>query len=134
MGVAVTHDREDGAALAVGLDRRCQAELAGAALHLVGVTPVALVERRHRSTELDDIAVAVVPLVQQCKILDDLVYGHGLRHGLAARNGSAPHAPSIYSQAGRCQPAAGCARSQGARPAGRAQGALMSVRLLAAPS
>ena len=55
-----------------------QPDLAGAAAHLVGLIVGGLRQRRQRAPELDDIAVAVVPLVEQFEILDDLVdCGHG---------------------------------------------------------
>src|SRR5215813_6969963 len=99
MCIAVAYERQQrpglAIVLAIGLHRRRQPDLAGTALHLVGIVAVLLVKRRKRTAELDDVAVAVVPLVQQRKVLDDLVYGHGL----AMRNGDRPHAPSIYSQA-----------------------------------
>src|SRR5215470_8164097 len=92
MGVTVADERQHRTALAIGLNARRQPDLTGTTLHLVGIAPVALVERRQRSAELDDIAVAVVPLVQQGKILDDLVCRHGLA---SARSGGLPYLPSI---------------------------------------
>ena len=60
-------------AAAVRLDRGRKPHLAGAALHLVGVAAGRFRQRRQRAAELDQIAVAVVPLLQQSEILDDLV-------------------------------------------------------------
>src|SRR4029079_11015864 len=45
----------------------------GAALHLVGVAAGRLRQRRQRAAEFDQVAVAVVPLLQQIEILNDLV-------------------------------------------------------------
>src|SRR3954451_10413174 len=81
MSVAVACEREYGAILTIRLRRRREPDLAGAALHFVGFLAVALVELREAAPEFDHIAVAIVPLVQQGEILDDLVDVHGLSHG-----------------------------------------------------
>src|SRR5262245_10981844 len=53
-----------------------QPHLADAALHLVLRRMLFLRQRLQRAAELDDIAVAVVPLVQQLEIVPDFVDGH----------------------------------------------------------
>ena len=73
MGVAVAGEGQHRARRAVRLDRGRKPHLAGAALHLVGVAARGLRQRRQRAAKLDQIAIAVVPLVQQGEILDDLV-------------------------------------------------------------
>ena len=69
------------AGAAVRLDRGRKPDLAGAALHLVGVVAGGVGQRRQRAAELDQIAVAVVPLLQKFEILDDLVDRHGCSRG-----------------------------------------------------
>ena len=55
------------AAGAVRSHRGREPDLAGAALHLVLLIAVALVERRKLAAELDHVAVTVVPLVQHAR-------------------------------------------------------------------
>ena len=43
----------------------------------IGLDTILFIDRRQASTQLDDVAVAVIPFVKQCKIIDDLVDGHG---------------------------------------------------------
>ena len=54
-------------------------DLAGAALHLVASLRAALRNRRKRAAELDDVAVAVVPLVEQREIVENSSIAIGLR-------------------------------------------------------
>ena len=75
MGVAVAVEGERRAGGAVRLDMREQPDLAGAASHLVGLGVRAFGQRRQRAAELDDIAIAVVPLIEQREILNDVVDG-----------------------------------------------------------
>src|SRR5215510_7321191 len=88
MGIAVAGEGEQGPALAVRMHGGREPNLAGAALHLVRVGTVALGQRAQTAAELDDIAVAVVPLLEQRKVVDDLVerrqgVGWGRGHGSA---------------------------------------------------
>ncbi len=71
MGVAVADERQDRPVRAVRLHRGREPDLAGAALHLVPLVAVALVERRELAAELDHVAVAVVPFVEQREVVDD---------------------------------------------------------------
>ena len=73
MGVAVAEIGQHRLALVVALELARQPDLAGAALHLVGVVAVGVGKGRQRAAELDQIAVAIVPLIQQREIVDDLV-------------------------------------------------------------
>src|ERR1700694_39407 len=57
-------------------DPLCKPDLAGAALHLVGRGMLGFRHRIQRAAELDDIPVAVVPLIQQRKIIPDFVDRH----------------------------------------------------------
>ena len=53
-----------------------QPDLADAAAHLGGLVAIALRHRRQRAAELDDIAVAILPIVEELEIRDNLVNGH----------------------------------------------------------
>ena len=81
VGVAVALEGQRRAVGAVRLHVGHQPDLAGAAAHLVGLGVRRLGERRQVASELDHIAVAIVPLVEQLEILNDVVdIGHGLRY------------------------------------------------------
>ncbi len=73
MGVAVAVESQHRTVAAIRLDGRREPHLAGAAPHLVGVVAGGFRQRRQRAAKLDQIAVAVVPLLQQLEILNDLV-------------------------------------------------------------
>jgi len=73
MGVAVAGEGERGPALAVRMHGGREPDLARAALDLIRFGAVALGEGSQAAPELDDIAVAVVPLLEQRKVVDDLV-------------------------------------------------------------
>ena len=57
-------DRSPVAALNVG----GEPDLAGAAAHLVGVSPQRFGQRRQGAAELDQIAVAILPIVEQGEV------------------------------------------------------------------
>ena len=86
--IAVAGKGEHGPAGAIVAHGCRQPDLAGATLHLVCVGAVAFCQRPQCATEFDEIAIAVVPLFEQGKIVDDLVErgtnrrrsGHGLGH------------------------------------------------------
>src|SRR5262245_25706978 len=78
MGIAVALKRQHRPLGAIAMNARRQPNLARAALHLVALRAVPLIERRKAASKLDDIAVAVVPLLEHRKVVDDLVYCHGL--------------------------------------------------------
>jgi len=59
-------------------------DLAGAALHLVGGGMLGVRHRIKRAAELDDIPVAVVPVVQQRKIIPDFVDRHRVPRSMSA--------------------------------------------------
>ncbi len=61
---------------AAALDLPGEPDLAGAAIDLVGGGMLGFRHRGQRAAEFDDIPVAVVPLVQQRKIVPDLVDRH----------------------------------------------------------
>src|SRR5258706_450980 len=58
---------------AIAVDLLGEPDLAGAAVDLVGGGVLGLRHRIQRAAEFDDVAVAVVPLVQQRKIVPDFV-------------------------------------------------------------
>src|SRR5947209_17193038 len=76
MRVAVAAEMQDGLALRLAGDLRLEPDLACAALHLVGRTMRLFGQRLERAAELDQIAVAVFPLVQELKVFKDLVDLH----------------------------------------------------------
>src|SRR5262249_24762367 len=78
MGVAVASEREHWPACAIGLNHRREPDLAGAALHLVGVGTGAFRQWLERTAKLDDVPITVVPFLQQRKILDDFVERGGI--------------------------------------------------------
>src|SRR5215468_7790461 len=89
MGIAVAGEGEYGTALAIRMHGGCEPDLARAAPHLVCAGALALGEGAQGAAKLDDIAVAVVPLLEQRKVVDDLVErrkgvrwgrGHGSAH------------------------------------------------------
>lgn len=75
-------------------DARLQPDLAHAALHLVGVGLRSSGQRVERLAELDDIAVAVFPIVDESEIFaDGIKSGHGIDIGMTiervhGKNGS----------------------------------------------
>src|SRR3954471_8575703 len=73
MGVAVAEIAQHRLAAAVARKLARQPDLAGATLHLVGGGMLGLRHRIQRAAEFDDIPVAVVPILQQRKIIPDLV-------------------------------------------------------------
>src|SRR5260370_3591997 len=77
MRVAVATKRQHRAGLAVRLDLGVEPDLAGAALHLVDVVPRLLRKRIQVPPELDDIAVAIVPIIEKREIVDDFLDRHG---------------------------------------------------------
>src|SRR4051812_1035418 len=76
VGVAVAEIVQPRFAVAAAVDLLGEPDLAGAAIDLVGRGMFRLRHRRQRAAEFDDVAVAVVPLVQQRKIIPDLVDVH----------------------------------------------------------
>src|SRR5256885_9453027 len=77
--VAVADERQCRTGGTIGLDSGGKPYLAGAALHLVRLAAQFLRQRLEGAAELDNVAIAVVPLVEQGEILDDVVdRGHGL--------------------------------------------------------
>src|SRR6202165_717238 len=76
MRVAVPERMQQRLAGRAAGDPLCKPDLGGAALHLVGCGMLGFRHRIQRAAELDDIPVAVVPLVQQRKIIPDFVDRH----------------------------------------------------------
>src|SRR5262249_47568441 len=56
----------------------CKPHLAGAATHFVGVRAQRLRERWQRPSQLDHIAIAVLPVIEQGEIGADRVERHGV--------------------------------------------------------
>ena len=73
MRVAVALEIQHRAGRAVRPDIGDEPHLAGAALHFIGVVMRRVGERRQFAPQLDHVAIAVVPLVEQREILDDVV-------------------------------------------------------------
>src|SRR5689334_6839727 len=93
MRVTVTDEVEDRFPLASAGHVGLQPNLAGAALDLVGVGTCFFRQWRQHPAKLDDIPIPVIPIVEQLKILQDFVNGHG-----CADAGGMAH---IYSPEGR---------------------------------
>jgi hypothetical protein len=75
--IAVAREVQERTGRAVALHFAREPHLAGTALHLVRFASLGLRQRRKAAAELDHIPVAIVPIVQQGEILDDLVDRHG---------------------------------------------------------
>src|SRR3954470_20399001 len=89
MGVAVAAPAQHGLR-ARALDAALQPDLAGAALDLVGVAVRFRGERGQHAAEFDQVAVALLPIVQEFEVRDDLV--HRGQHGvLRQASGTASH-------------------------------------------
>ena len=65
------------------LDAALQPDLAGAALDLVGVAVRLWGQRGQHAAEFDEVAVALLPIVQKFEVRDDLVDGG--QHGAMER-------------------------------------------------
>src|SRR5215813_10831173 len=76
VGITVALEREHWPLRTIRIDRRCEPNLAGAALDLVGVLAIVRIEGIKRAAKLDHVTVPIVPLVEQGKIVDDLVDRH----------------------------------------------------------
>ena len=76
MGVAVAAKRQDETILRFLRDPRFEPNLAGAAAHLIGVIIGVLVQGLERAAKFDEIAVAILPFVQEFEIADDLLDCH----------------------------------------------------------
>src|SRR6516165_104526 len=88
MGIAVAVEGEYRTTGAVRLHVREQPDLAGAAAHLVGLVVSTFRKRRQSPSKFDDIAVAVVPLLEQREILNDFINrGHNRLYKRGPRNG-----------------------------------------------
>src|SRR5262249_21087990 len=77
MCVAVAFQIEDGAPFVLTGNLGLEPHLARAAAHLVLVAIGSRVQRIETAAKLDEVAVAVLPLVQIIKILDDLIERRG---------------------------------------------------------
>jgi hypothetical protein len=97
MRVTVAAEIED-FAISCFLRARRQPDLAGAALHLVGVRPLRIREWIEGATEFDDVAVAVFPIVKEGEAVHDVVNaGHRCPKPVRA---SVPH---IGPSGGNCR-------------------------------
>jgi hypothetical protein len=77
MRVAVTGKIENRLAPVVRADVRRKPYLTCASLNLVALGTLALRQGRKHTAKLNEIAVAVVPVLQERKIVDDIVDRHG---------------------------------------------------------
>src|SRR6185503_114326 len=85
MGVAVAVEGQKRAGGAIALDMSDQPHLARATAYFVGLDMRGLRQRRQIAAEFDDVAIAVVPLLEQREILDDVVdRGHNVWASLSA--------------------------------------------------
>src|SRR5262249_24025215 len=82
MGVAVAGEGQHRPGGTVGADRGDEPNLTGATLNFVGFRSCGITNGSQSPPELDDIAVAVVPVVEQGEIISNLVDG---RHQLSGR-------------------------------------------------
>src|SRR6266568_988591 len=73
MGIAVAGKGQHWAARAVWAHSGVEPDLARAALNLVGIAMRRLRQRRQFAPQLNQIAIAIVPIVQDRKIVEDLV-------------------------------------------------------------
>ena len=76
MGIAVAEILQYGLVAALAIDPLRKPHLARAALHLVFLGMLGFGHRLERAAEFDDVPVAVVPIVQQHKVLSDFVDRH----------------------------------------------------------
>ena len=76
MRIAVAEIIQHGLVAVAAVDLLGEPDLAGAALHLVGGGMLGFRHRIQRAAEFDDVPVAVVPVVQQRKIIPDFVDRH----------------------------------------------------------
>src|SRR5882724_4546338 len=76
MRVAVTEIVQHWCVAVAAVDLLGKPDLAGAALHLVGSGMLGFGHRSQGAAEFDDIPIAVVPIVQQRKIIPDFVDRH----------------------------------------------------------
>ena len=89
VGVALAAHAENGSVLrrfGAGLEP----DLARAAANLVGLRPRRVGQRLHHAAEFDDVAVALVPIVEKLEVRDDLVEG-GQHAGTDDGVGTTPH-------------------------------------------
>src|SRR5262249_17354479 len=73
MGIAVAGKSQHRAADTIRAHSGIEPDLAGAALNLVGIAMRRLRQWRQFAPQLDQIAIAIVPVVQDRKIADDLL-------------------------------------------------------------
>ena len=66
-------DEEEARGAAIGIDGRRKPDLADAALHLVDCIPHVVGKGLQLPAELDDIAVAILPVVEKLEILTDVL-------------------------------------------------------------
>src|SRR6202048_3020255 len=76
VGVAVAEIFQQGFVAPAAVDLPGKPDLAGAALHLVGGGMLGFGHRIEHASEFDDVPVAVVPILQQLKIIPDFVDRH----------------------------------------------------------
>src|SRR6266487_714146 len=72
VSIAVATEGEHGLVV-IETHGRCQPHLTGAALNLVRLGAVKPGQRVHAAAELDDVAISVVPFVQQSEVVDDVI-------------------------------------------------------------
>src|SRR5262245_38529470 len=72
MGVAVADEAQARHAV-VRADNGGEPHLAHAALHFVARVPFSLRQRRQFPTELDDVAITILPVLEKIEIANDLV-------------------------------------------------------------
>src|SRR6478672_13561870 len=84
MGVAVALEAEHGSAIGSALCLGCEPHLAGAAANLVSVRAVGLGQAGQAPAELDDVAIAVLPVVEEREVGADRIERHPIAVGASA--------------------------------------------------
>src|SRR6516165_1385542 len=107
MGIAVAGKSQHRAAGAIRAHSGIEPDLAGAALNLVGIAMRRLRERRQFAPQLNQIAIAIVPVVQDRKIAEDLL---NVSHCVQARTLVAYVGFYIESNAAQVDISAGAVR------------------------
>src|SRR5262245_32355200 len=141
VGIAVTLKAEDGGFAGSGAAFAGKPNLAGAAAHPIGLGAQGLGQWRQGSAKLDDITVAVLPVIEERKVGPDAVDRHELSVAwnlAAAAFGAAPPAyglrgpgckPGQRRLRRRCVALVGARRGPDPRGSGCCAGACFSARV-----
>jgi hypothetical protein len=75
MGVAISDDFYDRPTRIIRFAVGDDPYLTDAAAHLIGVIVLGLAQRRQRASELDDVTIAIFPIIQESEIVSDTLDG-----------------------------------------------------------